>query len=109
MKRTILLLLLCVFYSILRYRFFGDTASAQIPVFLLNKALALASTLFLFLAALSYRKENQDDLRHWGNASLHTASLHVLLSLAVFSKTYYPKLFDGGSMSLSGEIMILSG
>jgi hypothetical protein len=35
--------------------------------------------------------------------------LHILLSLAVLSRGYYPKFFDGERMNLTGEVTVLLG
>lgn len=97
-------------YAVLRYLVFGEVEPAQVPVFILNKALAVASVVFLLYAGIDHRNGMAADSRRWGRASLHAAFAHVLLSLAILKPEYFPKFhdvhgrfnFDGGSVIAFG-------
>jgi hypothetical protein len=109
MGRLIAILLCTTLYTVVRYVTFGDVSPVHLPVFLLNKSVAMASVVLLSCAALSYSQHRIDRLRYWGMASLHCACIHVLLSLAVLSSAYYPKFFGTEKMNVTGELTILLG
>jgi len=69
----------------------------------------MASVLFLFYASFNSFKRRADGVRFWGTASLHCAYIHILLSLAILSSTYYPRFFGTGKMNLMGELTVLFG
>ena len=69
----------------------------------------MASVFFLFLTAVNYKKGRIEKIRFWGNASLHFAYIHIVLSLAILSKVYFPKFFHTDKMNLTGELTILLG
>lgn len=110
MTRPILLTLaLCIGYALLRYVGLGDTAAASIPTYVVNKAVALASVVFLLSAGLAHRRGDHDALRAWGTIATHAAAAHVLLSVAAYSAAYYPAFFADGRMSARGEWVVLTG
>jgi hypothetical protein len=88
---------------------FENVSPIHIPVFLLNKSISMAAVFFLFLTALQYVRNDIEKTKFWGTASLHCAYLHILLSLAILSSTYYPKFFGVEKMNLIGEISIFFG
>lgn len=96
-------------YAVLRYAVFGDVSPVHIPGYLMNKSLAMAAVVSLFLAALGGVAADGDRFRFWSGACWQLAFLHVLLSLATLSKGYYPKFFDGERMNLTGEAVLLLG
>jgi len=97
-------------YAVLRYVGFGDVSPVQVPVYILNKALAVASVVFLLYAGVDHRAGLAADSRRWGRASLHAAFVHVLLSLAILRPAYFPKFFDqSGVLNFVGSSVIAFG
>jgi hypothetical protein len=108
-KKLIIILLISLIYTIVRYIIFGNVSLIQIPVYLVNKSVAMASVSFMFFAALNYKRQKENQARFWGKASLHSTIMHILLSLAILSKDYYPKFFATQKMNLTGELTIMFG
>jgi hypothetical protein len=96
-------------YTLVRYTLFGGVSPIHIPLYLLNKSISLSSVFFLFFTALNHTKNETEKTEFWGTAVLHGTYLHVMLSLALLSKAYYPKFFGLEKMNLTGEITILFG
>jgi len=107
--KVLLILLFTALYAVTRYVFFGNVPIIQIPVYILNKSLSMASSIYLLLAAWNHLKGKSESVKRWGMASWHVALLHILLSLAVFSGDYFPKFFGNGKMNLTGELTVLFG
>lgn len=107
--RLVVLLTITTLYAVVRYVGFGGVAPTHVPVYLLNKSIAMASVLFLCCAAFSYLRGHAEGVRFWGKASGYGVVIHVLLSLAILTPAYLPKFFAGERMSLSGELSILFG
>lgn len=104
-----ILLLVTVTYTLVRYVTFGTVSVVQIPVYLLNKSIALAAVCCLLLAAFYLSKQMLKQTKQWGIASFHFAAVHVLLSNLIISSDYFPKLFDSNRMNLMGELTLLFG
>jgi len=96
-------------YVLLRYVVFGSVSVAQIPVYLTNKSISLSAVIFLLIAAQRFKSNNRESGASWGKAALSTSLLHILLSLSIFSESYYDKLFSEAKLTWQGEMMILSG
>lgn len=107
--KIICVLAISSLYTIIRYIFFGTVEADQIPIFLLNKSISFSSIIFLMLAAYNYHGKYYTKSAIWGKATFHTAGIHILLSLSIFSKQYYPKFFSGDKMHFMGELAILLG
>jgi len=108
-KYLIFTLLFTSLYTVVRYIVFGNVSIVQLPVFLLNKSISMASVLFLFYASLSNLKQYQDGAAFWGRASFHCALIHILLSLSILSRVYYEKFFSPEKMNWSGELSVMFG
>lgn len=106
---TTLILLGCFTYAIARYVLFGPVDPVHIPVYILNKAVAMSAAVFLFLTALNDVQKKYDHVRNWGRASLHAVLLHIVLSLTILSSAYYGKFYAHGKMNLLGELTMLFG
>lgn len=98
-------------YTYVRYIVYGSVNPIHLPVFLFNKSMSMVSVVYCFIAAVHYGllKSHISKVKAWGTASLHSAYLHIILSLSIFGNAYYGKFFDGSKLSLSGELIIFSG
>ncbi len=108
-KKLTLIFLLTSIYTITRYIVFGNVSPIQMPAYLLNKSVALATVIFLFLAATQNGKDKVKNMKFWGTASFQSALIHIFLSLALYSKAYYPKFFAVSKMNLTGELVLMFG
>ncbi len=75
-------------YTYIRYIVYGNVSPEHIPAFLFNKSISMTSVASCFIAAMHYGllKSDISKVRFWGTASLHSAYLHILLSLSIFCK-----------------------
>ncbi|WP_460587608.1 hypothetical protein [Haliea atlantica] len=104
-----LVFLLSLLYSILRYIIFKGVGWVDFPIYVLNKALSLGMViLFALTHYLRNRAPGNAAAVIQGFAVLFTV-LHVLLSLLVFSPHYFPDFFDGGRLSLVGNLSMFFG
>ncbi len=97
-------------YAVMRYVVFGEVEPAQVPVYIFNKALAVASVIFLLYAGIAHRNGLAADSRRWGRASLHAAFVHILLSMAILRPEYFPRFHDAaGKLNFDGGSVIAFG
>lgn len=106
-------------YAIVRYHIFKGVAWAEFPLYISNKAIALASVMFI---ALSYTlgslaffwphlfERTLPARKFFGLFGFALAATHALISLLIFTPLYYPKFFEAtGKLNLSGELSLLFG
>lgn len=96
-------------YAVLRYIVFGGVPVEHIPVFIVNKILAVSAAGGLLLAGLAGARGKACDLAFWARAAGTLATGHTLLSLAILNGSYFAKFFAEGKLNLIGELMILLG
>jgi len=96
-------------YAVMRYAGFGGVSLVHLPAYLMNKSIAMAAMVSLFLTALAFVRGERDRSRFWSRASSHLAGMHVLISLGTLSGGYFPRFFDGDRMNLTGEATLLTG
>ena len=107
--KLVAVVLCTTLYTLVRYVYFGGISPNNIPVYLLNKSVSIASAFFLFCTALNHAKNQTERVKFWSIAALHGTYLHIMLSLAILSKSYYPKFFGPEKMTFTGEMTILFG
>ncbi|NTV74244.1 MAG: hypothetical protein HGA66_08555 [Holophaga sp.] len=104
------LLLLSGIYAVLRYAVLGPGLGHPAPVWILNKALAVASVGCVLAALLSHGRGDGSRSRSWWGHFSALAQLHILLSLLLFAPAHYPRLFrPDGSLTLAGNLAVLGG
>lgn len=111
-KKVIIVFVLCMIYTYLRYVYFGPKSPENIPLYLLNKAVSMGSVIALLMAAISYYKKEGLLTRDWGKVALHSAFLHIALSFPIITPDYYPVFYghaDSGKMDHVGELVLLFG
>lgn len=108
-RRALGLLVLCLAYASLRYVVWGGNPGSRLPAWVMNKALAFSAVLALALAVLSRRRGETVAFRRYLAAFNQQALLHTFLTLALFSRAYYPGLFQGEHLYCRGELMLLGG
>jgi len=94
-------------YAVLRYNVFGDVSVEQIPVFVANKAISVASLAMLGISGVVADKARR---KHAGLLGLALALAHLMLSLLVLDPAYLPKHYlETGRMRWNGEASMLAG
>lgn len=117
-KWLTLTLLFFTIYAILRYILFKGVDPIHFPLYIVNK---IASTSGLFLLASSYaigkirwwKFQNEQGknqlIKFAGLMGFSLSAIHVFMSLVILTPAYYPKLYHGEMMNLSGELSMLMG
>lgn len=105
----VIVLVLTTVYAVVRYNFFGDVSTDNIPTYILNKSISVSSVVFLLLCSWQHAQGNKQVAKFWGTSSLHFAMVHIAISVVLLSESYYPKLYSAGVMNLNGETCILFG
>lgn len=104
------LLLLGGAYAVLRYAVLGPGLGHPAPVWILNKALAVAGVGCVLAALRSCGRGDGSLARSWWVHFGVLMNLHILLSLLLFAPAHYPELFrPGGSLALAGNVVVLGG
>lgn len=104
-RAALLLLALAAAYAIVRYHVFAGVPWARLPLYTLNKAVALSAAA-LFAAAFI---RGRAALPGAGPAALWLTVLHVLMSLALLGPVHFPKLYSEGAPNLTGALAVLAG
>lgn len=111
--------LLCFAYSFVRYNVVRDVPFSEVPLYVTNKAFALATTILIGLSFLlgplmrffPSVVENRLPLRkQFGLYGFGLAAVHAIISLLLFDRAYYPRLFaESGKLTVIGESTMLFG
>jgi hypothetical protein len=108
-KQFLLALVFTTAYAIIRYNGFGNVSLIHMPVYILNKGISMTAAECLFMASLCLMQAERDAVRFWTNACSQLVFVHIFLSLGILSKGYFAKFFSGDQMSLTGEVVLLTG
>ena len=119
LKTIVAVLTISIGYAVLRYNMVGTVAWKDLPIFILNKGVSLASIVLLTFSfsikplvnlgipTLNFGKESRKIL---GISGLLLTIFHVLLSFLIFNPQYYPKFFvSDNSLSVIGNFSLLAG
>jgi hypothetical protein len=95
-------------YATLRYNVFKGVPWADWPAYTLNKALAVGALLLIALAAirLAASRGRTGIVLAWAGA---LALIHSLLSFALFTPLYFPRLFEAGKLSFAAGLAMTLG
>jgi hypothetical protein len=102
-------LFFAIVYAVIRYAGFANVSPIHIPVYLLNKAFSMTAAFSLLMASLGLFRAQREVFDFWRKACMNLVFVHVILSLAIYNKGYFPKFFEGDMMSLTGEVTLLLG
>lgn len=123
MRKALYVLLIVFFitlsYTFLRYNVVRSVPFENFPLYILNKSVALTATIMIGLSFILgplvrfWPKTFESSLalrKYLGLLGFGTASFHALMSLILYSPSYYPKFFlKSGKMNLIGESSMLFG
>ena len=106
-------------YAIIRYNVFKGVAIQYIPLYIFNKAAALAAVVLIGISYLFGRfslfgaktpEQKHYFAKRFGLAGFGLAAVHGMISLILFNPAYYPKFFEAtGKLNLTGELSMLFG
>ncbi len=106
-------------YAILRYHLAGDVPWQHFPLFIFNKATALAATMFVacsYLVGKLFRWHDHDPrsklvvIKFCGLMGFSLAAIHGLASFVLLTPAYFAKYFAiDGRLNLEGEIAVVAG
>lgn len=116
---TVTVLIGAFLYAIVRYNIIKGVSWEHLPLFISNKAIALASVVFIalsyFLGPLARFWPGRivpllGTRKFFGLLGFGLAAIHGLLSLLLFTPANYPKFFSiDGTLNLVGELSMLFG
>ena len=111
--------ILCIAYAIVRYNVAGNVPWKDVPVFVLNKGISLASLVLLIgslslgpLCNLGVRisESTLQARKSMGIIGFAYVFIHLLMSMSILNPGYYPKFFAPDfTLSLQGGIVIMAG
>lgn len=106
-------------YAIVRYHLLGDVAWSHFPLFILDKAIAMAAVGFVassYLVGKVFRWHDDDKvlrlvvIKFCGLIGFFLAAVHALFALCLLSPAYFAKYFDAdGRLNLEGELAMSVG
>ena len=118
-KVIVVVLVLSLVYSIVRYHLAGGVPWKELPFFIMNKAISLNGLFLLVItfsiAPLKNMGMNVSDKwmkarKALGMAGFISVFTHMVMSLILFSPAYYGKFFDdAGRMTLNAQLSMVSG
>lgn len=115
---TAAVLLLCLLYAVVRYNILGPVPADQVPLYVTNKAISIASLILIAIAFTARRigpgsplSWVRQDRRALGMTGLSLALLHTALSLMLLNPTYFAKFYNelGQFTALAGASMLTGG
>lgn len=97
-------------YALLRYVVFGPHSVAEIPLFVLNKSIAVTSLALFGLALAEGRRRRRQRTRAFARVAIWLVLVHVVISSLLFVAGYYASLrFASGWLHSRGWLAILMG
>lgn len=104
---TLTLFVFCIslIYAVMRYNVFGLVPYEDIPLFITNKAFALAAVILLLINAI----RTDSDTRILNQQIKMFILMHVILSFFVFTPAYFPEYFNNGKILTQPAMMLLAG
>ena len=96
-------------YATVRYNVVKGVPWSDWPVYVVNKAIALASLLFLLAWVLRARVGRGESSSGLLSLARRFALAHVGLSLAILSPAYFPAFFVEGRLNWASGLSILIG
>jgi len=100
--------LISLVYAILRYNIFKEVPWTDLPIYILNKAVALTIIILIFYNLVSKNNKSEDSKYLW-IAVFFLTILHVLLSSVILIPEYFGKFYNGNKLNLTGSISLLAG
>ena len=103
-----------VVYSIVRYAVFAPQNFQNLPVFIVNKGVAMAVALCFTIAfwqqlRMRDHPTNTQAPTAWFRAGIWGICAHIPMSLSLLRPGYFPEFFSAERFSFNGEAVLLFG
>ena len=114
LSRVLWLYAASILYSIVRYAVFAPQNFQNLPVFIVNKGVAMAVA-FCFAIAFWQQLRSRDGMpgHHapltWFRAGISGICVHIPMSLSLLRPGYFPEFFDAERFTFKGEAVFLFG
>ncbi len=108
-SRTLIIFITAFLYSVIRYNIVGPVPIAEIPLFIMNKAISFSMVIIFAFSARSYFKSAIQEFINSMSILKGFALIHILISISLLSQQYYPKFFTNDKLSLFGNLTIFFG
>ena len=108
-RNCIIVIVLTLLYSILRYNVFGNVPPSNMPTLIINKGISFSLIVFLLLACVSRINNKVAEHKIYMQFTKTFIIIHVLLSLSILSEKYFPKLFENTKLTIAGSASVLFG
>jgi hypothetical protein len=114
MAKIVLLYAVAMVYATVRYVVFAPANLEHLPVFVLNKGMAMAAAFCFALAFWRQWRQQRGspegiEPAMWFRAGIFGVFAHVPMSLAILHPGYFKEFFAGDRLSFNGEAVFLFG
>lgn len=114
MQAILTLYIVSLVYSVIRYVAFTPQNLENLPVFIVNKGVAMAAALSFAFGFLQQMRKMRGraicvEPATWFRAGVFGAIMHVPISLAILTPGYFPEFFGEKRLSFAGEMVFLFG
>jgi hypothetical protein len=125
MVPIVVLYIVCVVYSVIRYIVFAPANAGNLPVFVTNKGVAIAAALCFAAAFLQQLRARRGlavrtPSSSWFRAGVFGAIWHIPMALAILQPAYFKEFFvtpapdapphlGGPRLSFAGEMVFMLG
>lgn len=106
---TVAVLIFATLYAVIRYNIYSEVPWNEFPLYVLNKIISFSAIILLSFTIIFRKRENPSFCKKVLKYSKALILIHVLVSLIIFSSSYYPKLFEADKVNLIGQFTILAG
>lgn len=108
-RNTVFLFILCLLYAVLRYVIFGPYHWTDLPVYVVNKAVAFTLVIVILKGSVSLLKHRQELFKLYMQMVSLLAIIHILMIISLLSLDYYPKLSSNSGLNIKGSLTLLTG
>jgi len=115
---SIIILVITFVYAIIRYNVIKGIPWQDLPLFISNKAIALAAVVFIALSFVlgplarvwpGIFTRFQYLRKYFGLLGFSLGAVHAFISLLIFTPAYYPRFFTDAKLNIIGELSMLFG
>jgi len=96
-------------YAIIRYNIFKGVPWVDLPLYVVNKGVALSSIILFSLYRIISLKSKSTDSKILKVYAMILGLLHLLISLIILSPSYFPKFYTEFKLNIIGELSLFFG
>lgn len=109
MKKLFLVLTITFVYAFLRYNIFGNIPYKDIPLLIVNKAIAYSWIIWLLIGIKYFLKHEIEKYKNHISIFKKLLIAHILLSVIILGQDMLPKFLDNNTYTLFSNISLLAG